>query len=469
MKPLFPINPGRMRTLASAVIGLFFIGGAHPCVAQGADATTAASAPVELPPGAQDVVKLTQAGLSEDVIVAQVRSAGFIYRLTADQIIALTNAGVSQNVIKALIAPVAVAAPAAPDTPAASIPSTPETASLSSAPAVPSNPSAPSAPSAPPDLSVDESGPGTPPMAPTTPVSFDYFQSQLSPYGMWIQVQGYGWAWVPSDAVGNPFWQPYADQGQWVYTDLGWYWKSAYPWGGIAFHYGRWVRMERYGWAWIPDYTWGPAWVCWRHDEADGYCGWAPLPPAARFVPGIGLDFHGRLALDIDFGLGWNDFVFCSYDHLFDRDFHAYLLPRARVFAIYSHSIVRNNYAIVNGRFAVEGLDRARMEVLTHHILAPVVVRAAPVRDDRARAYPQPRDPYGRTDGRPGVYPPGVRPGDRPPETRYAPARASESPGNRTYAPPPDRRSAPPAKEAEPAKQPNPPAADSDQKNKQTS
>src|SRR5258708_38365811 len=56
-----------------------------------------------LPSRVQDVVKLTKAGLSEDVILSQVKSAGVTYNLTADQLIYLTGQGVSQNVIKALI------------------------------------------------------------------------------------------------------------------------------------------------------------------------------------------------------------------------------------------------------------------------------------------------------------------------------------------------------------------------------
>ena len=63
-------------------------------------------------------------------------------------------------------------------------------------------------------------------------------------------------------------------------------------WGDIPFHYGRWVMVPGRGWLWAPDYEWGPAWVFWRHAEADGAIGWAPLPVGAVFV-GEGFMFTG--------------------------------------------------------------------------------------------------------------------------------------------------------------------------------
>ena len=47
--------------------------------------------------------------------------------------------------------------------------------------------------------------------------------------------------------------------------------------GWVAFHYGRWINTDAYGWAWVPGNEWGPAWVDWR--RSDEYAGWAPLPP----------------------------------------------------------------------------------------------------------------------------------------------------------------------------------------------
>jgi len=72
------------------------------------------------PPGVQDVVKLSQAGVSDDVILTQIRNNQATYNLTADQIIALKDQGISSAVIKALMGgPAApVAAPVSAPSPA---------------------------------------------------------------------------------------------------------------------------------------------------------------------------------------------------------------------------------------------------------------------------------------------------------------------------------------------------------------
>src|SRR5579871_4791499 len=68
-----------------------------------------------LPPGVDDIVKLKKAGLSDDVILSQIKNSGATYNLSADQIIYLKNQGVSDTAIKALISGSA-AAPSAPVT-----------------------------------------------------------------------------------------------------------------------------------------------------------------------------------------------------------------------------------------------------------------------------------------------------------------------------------------------------------------
>jgi hypothetical protein len=203
------------------------------------------------------------------------------------------------------------------------------------------------------------------------PGSLGYFQTQLAPYGTWMDVPGYGLCWRPSVAATDPYWRPYCDQGHWLYTADGWFWQSDYPWGDIAFHYGRWYR-DSLGWIWVPGYDWAPAWVCWR--QADGYCGWAPLPPGAVFKAGIGLWFGGRLAVDVDFGLGAEMFTFVPYDRFWDHNLHAYLLPRERVSVFFGRSVIMNGYRLEHGRFVVEGLGRERMAGLTHREIRVEVV-----------------------------------------------------------------------------------------------
>jgi len=178
-----------------------------------------------------------------------------------------------------------------------------------------------------------------------------------------VDVPGYGLCWRPSVAATDSYWRPYCDQGHWLYTADGWFWQSDYPWGDIVFHYGRWFR-DSLGWVWVPAYDWAPAWVCWR--RAEGYCGWAPLPPGAVFKAGVGLWYGGHLAVDVDFGLGVEMFTFVPYDRFWDHNLHAFLLPRERVSVFFGRSVIINGYRLDHGRFVVEGLGRERMAAFTH-------------------------------------------------------------------------------------------------------
>ena len=76
----------------------------------------------------------------------------------------------------------------------------------------------------------------------------------------------------------GPDFQPYATNGNWIYTDAGWTWASNYNWGWAPFHYGRWFYENGYGWMWVPGNEWAPAWVSWR--GGGDYYGWAPLGPS---------------------------------------------------------------------------------------------------------------------------------------------------------------------------------------------
>jgi hypothetical protein len=138
------------------------------------------------------------------------------------------------------------------------------------------------------------------------------------------------------------------------------------------------MRDFRYGWVWVPGYDWAPAWVSWRH--ADGFAGWAPLPPAARFEVGVGLFFRGGLAVDVDFGLAPDDYMFVGYDHFWDHDYRPFLLPRERVGLVFRTSLVMNDHRIVDGRLVFEGPGRERVAAFTHR---EVVVEKVVIRDPR--------------------------------------------------------------------------------------
>ncbi|HUJ11429.1 MAG TPA: DUF6600 domain-containing protein [Verrucomicrobiae bacterium] len=200
-------------------------------------------------------------------------------------------------------------------------------------------------------------------------VNADYVQQQLSPYGSWVDVPGYGQCWQPSDLP--PGWRPYYDSGHWVYTDAGMYWQSDYPWGAIPFHYGRWAWVGGYGWIWVPGYEYAPAWVIWRH--ADGYLGWAPLPYRAVWVAGGWWEYRGvRVAADYDFGFGPSFFVFVGHDHLWEHDYHHFILHGEELHRIYRASVVNRIVRDEHGRFVHDGLDRAHLERFTGRNIAVV-------------------------------------------------------------------------------------------------
>jgi len=346
-----------------------------------------------LSPDLQEVVKLSQAHMGDDVIINFINNSGKSYKLSADDIIYLNSHGVSQGVISAL--QTAAAAPAPSPMPP------PAQAATPPAPAAPPSPAStvtpvpmPSSPAPPVAGSLPPPAPGagaTPP--PASEVNFDYFHAQLSPFGTWLQVAPYGWCWHPDQAIAvNPDWRPYYDMGQWVYTEDGWFWQSDYTWGDIPFHYGNWVLDPGLGWLWVPGYTWGPAWVFWREADADGCIGWAPLPWGAVFVDG-GWLYHGvHYGVDFDFGLGANFFVFVGFDHFHDGFFrmrgreYAFHVPRARINGFYARSELRNDFRRdAHGRLVNDGIGRDRVERFTGHREEPAHFQERNPVGDRAK------------------------------------------------------------------------------------
>ena len=142
-----------------------------------------------------------------------------------------------------------------------------------------------------------------------TDVSLSFFYDNLGSYGNWIEVGNYGYCFQPSVAVSNPNWRPYTD-GYWAYTDVGWTWVSYEDFGWATYHYGRWTRLQDYGWIWVPGYEWGPSWVSWR--TGGDYIGWAPLPP---YGEGIyeGRAITGNVDIEFDIGPSYYNFVDLRY------------------------------------------------------------------------------------------------------------------------------------------------------------
>lgn len=194
-------------------------------------------------------------------------------------------------------------------------------------------------------------GPSPSPHA-TSSVRVDVaFYDALSPYGDWYWIDVEGWIWVPADVPAG--WRPYT-HGTWVYSTWGWTWVSEWSWGWAPFHYGRWLRHPRYGWAWVPGYVWAPAWVTWR--LGDGWVGWAPLPPRARWDQA-----NGRLLGDVRVHVDWWTFV---PDHrMGDLHVRRYAVPDPDRATLFERTRQVTRFEAVDGRTVRErGLEPAALE-----------------------------------------------------------------------------------------------------------
>jgi hypothetical protein len=310
------------------------------------------------------VVRLTQAGVDESIIMTYVTNSGSTFNLDSDKIIYLKDIGLPNEVVTAMMqrdqqlqqqmAASAYQPPAQP-APATDTTDQPETA--------------------PPPQPVEQ----------PAEVTVNYFYDTLAPYGTWVDVDGYGRCWRPSVVVYNPGWQPYCDHGHWVYTDCGWYWFSDYSWGWAPFHYGRWFQHSRWGWCWTPDTVWGPSWVTWRY--SNDYCGWAPLPPRAVYREGVGFFYNGlAVSVGFDFGLSWNCFAFVPIGHFCDPHPRRYCVAPAQVTQIYNHTTVINNFNGHGHNLPTGGLIRNTSPPSPIHPSIPSPSGIPPRRPDTARA-----------------------------------------------------------------------------------
>ena len=314
---------------------------------------------------AGQVIKLAQAGVDETVMLTYITNTGSLFTLGSDEIIYLNDIGVPSNVVTAMLnhdqsvkefwsnnanaqastAPVQAAAPAYVNPPQPE--PQPVTVDVAAAPAQPAN------------------------------ATYNYFDDSLSPYGSWIEVEGYGRCWQPTVVVANRGWQPYSDRGRWVYSDAGWYWYSDYSWGATTFHYGRWFNNARFGWCWWPDTVWAPSWVSWRY--SGDYCGWAPLPPRACYQSGFGFSYYDRsVGFSFDFGLGASSFTFVPWGRFCDSRPYHYRVPSQQVTQIYNNTTVINNYASGNNNTVInQGIPLDRVRAHTRADLEPVRLREA--------------------------------------------------------------------------------------------
>jgi hypothetical protein len=190
-------------------------------------------------------------------------------------------------------------------------------------------------------------------------VSYQTFYDDLSPYGQWIDYPNYGYVWQPS--VGADF-KPYATNGHWVYTDMGWTWVSDYNWGWATFHYGRWFYDNSYGWLWVPGYDWAPAWVSWR--SSNDYYGWAPLMPNISFSISLG-----------SYNPPVNYWCFVPHEYIASNRINNYYVNVNRNTTIINSTTIINNRINNHNSFFAAGPNAREVEQFTHSTIRPLSVR----------------------------------------------------------------------------------------------
>jgi hypothetical protein len=327
-------------------------------------------------PQLADFVKLVQAGVGESVLTAYVTNSPAPFNISSDDILYLNDLGTPETVVTAMLqrdqqfnsnpgagaaAMTAQAQPAYTNPPQAPVPYTDQNTISQTTEDVP-----PLTPSADVEAQVQQ--------APNT--SYSYFYDSLSPYGNWINIEGYGACWQPTAVVANPGWQPYCDRGHWAYTDCGWCWVSDYSWGWAPFHYGRWFHNSHRGWCWAPDTVWGPSWVSWRYNNS--YCGWAPLPPSACYRPGFGFTYLGRsVGFNFGFGIGVNNFTFVPLNHFHDRSPSHYRMEHREVTRIYNSTTINNRIVRGGNNTLINtGVPVDRVAAASHTDIRPIRIRA---------------------------------------------------------------------------------------------
>ncbi|HUX11299.1 MAG TPA: DUF6600 domain-containing protein [Terriglobia bacterium] len=107
-----------------------------------------------------------------------------------------------------------------------------------------------------------------------------YGWNDLSYYGDWTYLPGFGYGWIPMMGAG---WSPYSIGSWGWYPGMGYTWISGLPWGWLPFHYGNWSYMTGYGWCWLPGNfsTWSPGMVTWY--QGPGWVGWSPRTYTGSF------------------------------------------------------------------------------------------------------------------------------------------------------------------------------------------
>jgi hypothetical protein len=266
--------------------------------------------------------------------------------------------------------------------------------------------------------------------------------ADLNQNGDWVDIPGYGNAWVPNEDQ-TPGWTPYSN-GEWVSEPYyGYTWVAAEPWGWAPYHYGRWCYASSYGWAWVPGPivrpAWSPALVAFfgfggpgvRVGLGYGNVGWVPLAPGEVYHP-----WYGYGGSSITFNLSFNNYR--NYDRGFigvpyrtwQRGVIRNVHPLSRV-ALTRTTFYRGTLAVrpsagFNARFSYRSLNTARFQTQRFTAMrAPATFRAA--------TYARPATTWQRFSQQNRSYAPART---FAPARNYAPARSYAPSYARSYAQP---------------------------------
>ncbi len=173
-----------------------------------------------------------------------------------------------------------------------------------------------------------------------------FFKEALSPYGEWLDLGEYGRCWKPKNV--DEKWAPYT-VGSWAYSRYGWTWLSNEDFGGIVYHFGRWVRAKEEGWCWAPDLEWAASWVSWRYGTET--IGWAPLPPKAKWNPSTGIGIWA----DREYNTGPDNYVFCSIKDFDETDLSTVLIDASENGGCVLHTVNITNISELGKSIFVGG------------------------------------------------------------------------------------------------------------------
>lgn len=377
------------------------------------------SATAAINSASQEIVRMANSGVSQDVIQQYVNGSAATFNLNADDILYLQQNGVPQPIISTMISHDNAIAQGngntQPDTSYTQQPQNYQQAQPQDYQQTqPIDQTVQQGQVNPPDVYGGQDQQVMQVAPNQAPPQVTAFYDDLRPYGNWIYLEGSGWCWQPNEVRTVANWQPYSDNGNWLYSNDGWYWQSYYNWGWAPFHYGRWAHANC-GWVWYPDTVWAPSWVCWRN--TGDYCGWAPLPPSGFYGYGRA-GFH--FGVDFNIGLGAGLFTFIHMGDIFHGGhgygYRHYEVPRYQATQIYNRSRVINNVTVVNNNYARNpGISRQTVE----RVAGPV--RVTPVRTTT-------QDPRA---SRPGVVGSGNQAAIVRPQQISAPTRSTPIVGHR--------------------------------------